>query len=302
MTLPLLRHLLVITALPGIATASAVTFVTSLPVAQDQIIVRFNLQPSFSTKQLRSYQFPVSVGYGLTAKLGLFASISQGFASVDAAVPGGIARPLNGGFGDLGFYARYTLFKVDKPNSTLRITPLAGMYLPTGDNTFTFQGKLQGKSLQTGSGTADPYFGIAAGWNAKRFTTNFDVTYRLNPLTGTNFSPGSELRADGQAEVKFWPIRMPEEGLPLTANLSLESNYYVNAKDHLAGTISPNSGGKVFRESAILQLSSLRWQVGGGIQMPFLQDLNGTGRSKQKLGYILFFEYYLAAPVWRKHG
>jgi hypothetical protein len=95
---------------------------------------------------------------------------------------------------------------------------------------------------------------------------------------------------------------MPCEGLPHLVNLSLESNYYVNRKDHLNGVLSANSGGRIFRESALLQLSSLRWQVGGGIQIPLLQDLNGTGRVKQKVGYLVFFEYYLAAPIWRKHG
>jgi hypothetical protein len=289
-------------AMPVTAFGSAVTFVTSLPVARDQIVVRFNLQPSFSTRQLNGYQFPISVAYGLTSKLGLFANLSQGFASIDAATTSGTARLLNSGSGDTGFYARYTLFKIDKPDSSFRITPLAGVFLPTGGNTFTFQGKLQSKSLQFGSGTVDPYVGIATGFSAKRWTTNFDATYRLNPLTSNNFSAGSELRLDGQAELKIWPITMPGEGLPHLVNLSLESNYYLNRKDHLNGVLSANSGGQIFRESALLQLSSLRWQVGGGIQIPLMQDLNGTGRVTQKVGYLVFFEYYLAAPVRRKRG
>ncbi|MDQ1471641.1 MAG: hypothetical protein QOJ99_3121 [Bryobacterales bacterium] len=296
------KSLILLFALPAGALCSAVTFVTSLPVARDQIVVRFNLQPSFSTRQLNTFQFPVSVAYGLTSKLGLFANLSQGFASIDTATPTGAARLLNGGSGDTGFYARYTLYKIDKPNSTFRVTPLAGFFIPTGGNTFTFQSKLQSKSLQFGSGTVDPYVGVAAGISAKRWTTNWDATYRLNPLTSANFSAGSELRLDGQAELKIWPITMPDQGLPHLVNLSLESNYYVNRKDHLNGVLSANSGGRIFRESALLQLSSLRWQVGGGIQIPLLQDLNGTGRVKQKVGYLVFFEYYLAAPVWRKHG
>jgi hypothetical protein len=297
-----LSRLALLLAIPTTAFGSAVTFVTSLPVARDQIVVRFNVQPVFSTRQLNSFQFPISVGYGFSAKLGLFLNLSQGFASIDTPASTGMGRPLSGGSGDTGIYARYTLFKIDKPNSTFRITPLAGAFLPTGGNSFTVDSKLQGKALQFGSGTVDPYVGIAAGINAKRWTTNWDATYRLNPLTSTNFSPGSELRLDGQAELKIWPITMPNEGLPHLVNLSIESNYYLNRKDHLNGVLSNNSGGKLFRESALLQLSSLRWQVGGGIQIPLLQDLNGTGRVKQKVGYLIFFEYYLAAPVWRKHG
>lgn len=33
--------------------------------------------------------------------------------------------------------------------------------------------------------------------------------------------------------------------------------------------------------------------------MPVMQDLEGTGRMKQRSGFFLFFEYYLAAPNWR---
>lgn len=290
-------------AAPAALYGSAITFSTSLPVARDQIVVRFNIQPSFSTRQLNTFQFPVSVAYGLTSKLGLFASLSQGFASVNVTTSaGGLGRPLSGGAGDTGFYARYTLFKVDKPNSTFRVTPLAGAFLPTGGNSFTFDSKLQGKSLQSGSGTVDPYAGVAAGISAKRWTVAGDMTYRLNPLTRSNFSPGSELRLDGQAELKIWPIRMPGEGLPHLVNLSFESNCYLTRRDYLNGVRSANSGGKVLRESVLLQLSSLRWQVGGGIQVPLWQDLNGVGRVRQKVGYLVFFEYYLAAPVWKKHG
>lgn len=283
---------------PFAGWCSAVTFVTALPVARDQIIVRFNFQPAFSTRQQFALQFPISVGYGLTSKLGLFANLSQGVTANDSAS----GRISNGGFGDMGLYARYTLFRIDRPNSSFRITPLAGAFLPTGNNSFTSLGVLQSRSLQLGSGTVDPYAGVSMGFTGKRWNAAADTTYRLNPLTSSHFSPGSELRVDGNIECKLAPLPMPEEGLPRLLNLSIESNYYINRRDFLNGVKSANSGGKSFRETATLQLSSLRWQVGGGVQIPLLQDLNGVGRIRQKIGYLVFFEYYLAAPVWRKKG
>ena len=283
-------------------SASAVTFSTSLPVAQDQIIVRFNFQPSFSTRQQNSFQFPMSIGYGYSARLGFFVNLSQGFTAIDSVTPTGNARPLNGGFGDMGFYGRYTLFKIDRPNSTFRITPLVGAFLPTGNNTFTFGGRLQGKALQTGSGTVDPYTGVAVGFSSKRWSANFDTTWRLNPLTTTNFSPGSEVRSDGQVEFKIYPVQLPEEGLPKQLQVSFETNAFFNQRDHLGGVLNANSGGKILRESVLLELGSLRWQCGGGIQLPMLQDLNGTGRTRLKVGYLFFFEYYLSAPGRRRHA
>jgi hypothetical protein len=278
--------------LPSAVFGSAVTFSTTLPVAQDQIVVRFYAQPSFSTRSLASFQFPVSVGYGYSSKLALFASLSQGLASQNGVT--------NGGPGDLGLYGRYTLYKHDTPNSTFRITPVAGAYLPTGDNRFVSGGRLQGKSLQLGSGTVNPYVGAAAGFNGKRYALAGDATYRHNSVTSKGFNAGSELRLDMQFEAKIWPIHAPEEGLPHLVNLSFESNYYQDARDHLDGVESANSGGRTLREAVTLQLSSLRWQAGGGVQMPVVQDLNGVNRSRLKIGYIAFFEYYLAAPSWRK--
>lgn len=261
-------------------------------------MVRFNFQPTFSTRQQRGYQFPISIGYGLTSKLGLFTGLARGTTSVDSAG----TRIANGGQGDTSFYARYTLYKLDRPGSTFRVTPLAGAFLPTGGNDFVAQGRLQGKSLQTGSGTVDPYGGVAAGFSSRRWNAAGDATYRLNPLTKTNFSPGSELRLDGQFEVKLYPLPMPDEGLPRLLNLSLETNYFLNRRDHLNGIRNVNSGGTVWRETATLQVSSLHWQAGGGVQLPIAQHLNGTGRVRQKVGYLFFVEYYLAAPAWKKKG
>jgi hypothetical protein len=93
---------------------------------------------------------------------------------------------------------------------------------------------------------------------------------------------------------------MPEEGLPKLLVLSIESNFARDGKDHVAGALAPNSGGRVFKQDAILEISTLHWQVGAGAQFPVLQDLAGVGRIEQRSAFFLFFEYYLAAPNWRR--
>jgi len=119
--------------------------------------------------------------------------------------------------------------------------------------------------LQTGSGTVDPYGGVALGYARQRWGTDWDAPYRLNPLTVQNFSPGSELRLDGHFELKLYPWPFPAEGLPRLVTLSIESNYYQDLRDHANGLVLVNSGSKVLRQNALLQYSALRWEVSAGV-------------------------------------
>jgi hypothetical protein len=285
----------------SVAFASPATFVTALPVARDQLLVRFNAQPTFSTMGFYGVQFPVNIGYGLTSRWALFVNTNQGFGATSSATPLGPLELSSAGPGDLATYARFTLFKIDKPKSTFRIAPLAGAFIPTGNNSLQGPHGLLPKTLQTGSGTLDPYFGITMGYNTVKWGMALDSTYRQNPATDRGISPGDEYRADGQFEYKLLPWRMPEEGLPKLLVLSLESNYVHDRRDRLNGVLAATSGGDTLKQDAILEISTLHWQVGMGAQIPVMQDLPGAGRIKQRSGFFLFFEYYLAAPNWR-HG
>ncbi|MDQ6675662.1 MAG: hypothetical protein M3Z09_00030 [Acidobacteriota bacterium] len=283
----------------SLAFASPATFVTALPVAKDQLLIRFNAQPTFSTRSFHGVQFPVNIGYGLTSRWALFFNLNQGFGSLSSSTPPGSQRLSSGGSGDMVSYARYTLFKIDKPKSTFRIAPLAGAFIPAGDNSLRGPQGLLPKALQTGSGTFDPYFGITMGYNTVRWGMALDTTYRKNPVTNLGISPGDQFRSDAQVEYKLLPLRMPEEGLPKLLVLSFESNYVHDGKDRVNGALSASSGGNILRQDAVLEISTLHWQVGLGGQVPVMQDLTGIGRMKQRSGFFLFFEYYLAAPNWR---
>ncbi len=288
--------LAVLLSITSSAFGSAATFVTALPVARDQLLVRFNAQPTFSTRSFDGVQFPVNIGYGLTSRWGLFLNLNQGFGSLSGVAPAGNIRLSSAGYNDTLSYARFTLFKIDKPKSTFRITPLAGAFIPTGNNSIQGVQGILPKALQTGSGTLDPYFGVAMGYNTVRWGMALDSTYRLNPTTDHGVSPGSQYRSDGQVEYKLYPLHMPEEGLPKLLVLSIESNYIHDARDHVNGALSANSGGNTLRQDAILEVSTLHWQVGMGAQLPVMQDLAGVGRMRQRSGFFLFYEYYLAAP------
>ena len=87
--------------------------------------------------------------------------------------------------------------------------------------------------------------------------------------------------------------------MPAGVDLSFESNYYQYGKGRVNGISSDNTGGKLWKQDVFLELFTLHWQVGAGVQIPTLRDPNGIGQIKQRIGFALFFEYYLAAPDWR---
>lgn len=52
--------------------------------------------------------------------------------------------------------------------------------------------------------------------------------------------------------------------------LSIESNYLHDGKNRVNGALSANSGGNILRQDAILEISTPRWQVGMGAQVPIM--------------------------------
>jgi len=83
------------------AFSSPATFVTALPVARDQLLVRFNAQPTFATRSFSGVQFPINVGYGLTSRWALFANVNQGFGSLSGTMAVNKTRLDSAGAGDM---------------------------------------------------------------------------------------------------------------------------------------------------------------------------------------------------------
>jgi hypothetical protein len=280
---------------PSHALAAPGTFVTALPVAQNQVILRFNIQPLFGGSGYANIQVPVNIGFGLTPRWAVFMNVNQGMLFLSN-------HPTTAGEGDTLVFIRNTLFKIDKPSSTFRIAPLAGAYLPTGSNHETANGALSPGELQSGSGTVDPYFGVTSGYNTTFFGAAADSTWRYNPVAGSGFSPGNQFRADGQIEFRLAPLHLPEEGLPDLLVLSLEANYAQTGSSHKNGVFTGPSGSKTFSQDALLELATLRWEVGGGVQIPEMESFATSSPVKQHIGYYTFFEFYLATPSWRHKG
>lgn len=273
------------------AMAAPGTFVTALPVAENQALVRFNVQPLFGSNGYSNLQLPVNIGYGVTPRWALFMNINQGFLSLNH-------QPTTAGSGDTLIFIRNTLFKIDKPDSTLRVAPLAGLYLPTGSNQQRLSGSLAPGELQSGSGTVDPYVGVTSGFNTPSIGAALDATWRYNPLASSGFSPGDQFHADGEFEFRVAPLHLPEEGMANPIVLSLEANYVQTASSRKDGAFSGPSSSKTLASDAILELATLHWELAGGLQMPILRDFASPNSAREHIGFYAFYEYYLAMPDW----
>ncbi len=282
------------------ALATPATFVTALPVAKNQILARLNWNPTFSSQDLTSFQFPFNIAYGPNAKWTIFANFNLEHASLQSQTSQGPLPLSAGGWGDTLMFVRYTLFSIDKPGSTMRIAPLAGLYLPSGSNTLHNSSGLLPQSLQTGSGTVAPYGGIALGWNDATYGIAADSTFRHNPITHTGISPGDQFRVDAQGEVRLYPLTLPEYGLPHELWLSVEENYLHNSRSHEGGLVTAGSGGTNFYQDAVFEYATLHYEIAAGIQIPAVQDLNSRSDVREKLQLLIFTEYYFSGFKGRK--
>jgi hypothetical protein len=294
----------------GLATralASPATFITALPVAQDQVIVRFNAEPTLSTgddtrlnRNFLDLQFPTDFAYGATGKLAIFLTVDQGVGLDRQNSAEGRVTRSSSGFGDTLLFARYTLIDIDKPASTFRITPVLGAYLPSGySDKSDHLGRLPGE-LQNGSGSVDPYVGLAESFYTMHYGISWDATYRYNPSASPGFTLGNEGRTDFQFEHLLYPWSIRSELPAHELWGTVETNLIWNQRNRVAATTDNQSGGVSWLVDAGLEWAALDWEVGAVAEVPVVQRLYGTGRLTEDIGMVAFFEYYITMPSWRR--
>lgn len=275
----------------GMAHADPITFVTALPVSANQILSRFNWLPTFSSNNLTSVQFPFDLGYGLTARWTIFGTFHQGYASMNTLSPSGMVQMAHSaGLGDTLLFVRYTLIKRDKANSTFRVAPLAGLFIPTGNSTLQNRNGLLPEQLQTGAGTWSPYIGLALGsaYNGNGFSG--DITFRHNPVKSTGITPGDQMRADWQEQWRFYPFKL-HQGFPHFGLLSLEENYVHNAQSHLLGAPVPKSMGFFYTQDIVPEYQGMNYTIGFGMRIPVVQDYTSATSVREQRGLIFALEY-----------
>lgn len=264
------------------AQAAPVTFNTALPVAEGEFIFREQFfyrkrsdDPSPADRKVEVLGAVSVLGYGVSSDLAVFGILPFLDKELDLtnAIGQRVSRSTNG-IGDANILARYTILKHNVPGRTYRIAPFIGLEMPTGDDDDRDGLGALPPTLQLGSGSWDPFGGIVATYQTLDFQIDAQASYKAN-IEANNFQFGNEARLDASLQYRLWPHEL-SNGVPGFTYAVLEANLIHQSINEISGASDPNSGGTSFFISPGLQYVTKRWILEGIVQIPLIQDLNGT--------------------------
>ncbi len=272
----------------GAALGAPITFNTALPVAEDEFIFRQQFvfdqsgdDPSGADRDRGAFAAVSVLGYGVTSNLAVFGVLPYVDKSLEMTSMGVRRTRETSGIGDLTLFGRYTVFQDDIPGRTFRVAPFFGMELPTGEDDETDGFGRLPPSVQAGSGSVDPFGGLVATYLSLDFEIDAQVSYKIN-TEANNFEFGDVARLDASFQYRLWP-RSLGSGVPGFLYGILEGNLIHQNKNRSNGAQDPDSGGTTLFLMPGLQYVTKRWIVEGGVQIPVVQDLNGTALEKDYL-------------------
>ena len=269
-------------AAAGQVEAGPITFLTALPVAKSQAVVRGQYlfiratgDPTPANQELAVHAFPFAVAVGVTSKLALFGVVPVVSKSVDVNTPVG-RRTLDAtGLGDVILFARYTVKAVDLTESTFRIAPFGGVKLPTGRDDKSGPLGVFPRPLQPGSGSWDGLGGIAVTWQTKQWEFDADAAYKKK-TEADGFRFGDEALLDASFQYRMWP-RQLGSGVPAFLYVVAETNLVSQRRHEITDVRDANSGGTRWDVDLGLQFVRESYILEGIVQIPTVDRPNGTG-------------------------
>ncbi|MEW8474683.1 MAG: transporter [Candidatus Thiodiazotropha endolucinida] len=257
-----------------------ITFNTALPVAKGEFVAREQLvvnqsgdDPSGANRDRTEAAAVTALGYGVSGKWALFGVLPYRDIDLDLTSAGQRVTRSNNGFGDLSLFARYTAYQHDRPGRTFRVAPFAGVKAPTGnDDASDGLGTLQA-SVQVGSGSWDYFGGVVLTYQTLKYQFDSQLSYRVNN-EANGFEAGDIARLDGSYQHRLW--RSGAQGVPDYLYGVIEVNVIHQDRNRLNGNEDPNSGGTQLFLTPGIQYVTKRWILEGAVQVPIVQDLNGT--------------------------
>jgi len=265
-----------------ISHAGPITFNSALPVSEGVGILRSQVKLTRKTGDitnqnggLRVTAMPLVLAYGYTAKLALFGVLPYVDKRMDITIGNKRIRRQTQGLGDGKFFARYTIYQVDKLGDTLRIAPFAGLKVPTGVSNKRDALGVFPRPLQSGSGSWDPFAGITLTRQTLDWEFDAAASYQMNNKA-SGFEFGDVTRFDTSFQYRVLPQSLDDVGVPAFVYAVLESNLIWNGKDKLADATNINSGGTTWNLVPGLQYVTRRYVLETAIQLPVAQRLHGT--------------------------
>lgn len=238
---------------------------TALPVSADEIILREQLIATHSSdsfegtnRQLDRLEARTVIGYGVTSKLAVFGvlpivSVDRTFADVSTS---------EFGLGDAALFARYEVFRSDKPGRTLRIAPYGGVRVPSG------------RDNKTGDGSLDVFGGLIATVASTQWVLDSQLRYDHN-READGFERGDTTKLESSFQYRVSPgIVTRHTNAFVYSVIEISANYA--ERNRVNGVTDPNSGGFQLYLTPGVQYAARRWIADFGIMIPIINDLNGS--------------------------
>ncbi|MEE8516349.1 MAG: transporter [Alphaproteobacteria bacterium] len=218
------------------------------------------------------------LGYGVDETLALFAVVPFHYRRLRITTDGERRTRDATGLGDIRLFGKYTAVRRNWTARAFRLSPFAGIELPTGasDENDRF-GRLPA-SVQLGSGSFDPFGGITATYQTLDYQIDAQLSYQAN-TEANNFEFGDVARADISGQLRLLPRKITG-GVPGFLYGVLELNLIHGGKNRDNGAAVGNSGGVTLFVTPGLQYVTRRWILEAVVQLPVIQNLNGTALEK----------------------
>jgi len=273
----------------GVAWSAPITFNTALPVHEGGMVWREQFiydknsrDPSAANRDVKVSGLVSVLGYGVTRDFALFGVLPYLDKRLDLDVGGQRVTRSDQGIGDLTLLGRYTAYQSDAPGRTFRVSPFLGVKAPTGrDDTQDALGRLP-SPIQLGTGSWDALGGVVATYQTLAYQFDSQISYKANS-EANGFRFGNVAKLDASIQYRVWPQALGG-GVPAFLYGVLEANLVHAEKNRMGGVDDPNSGGTTLFLTPGLQYVTQKWILEAGIQIPVVQNLNGTAL---KNNYIL---------------
>jgi hypothetical protein len=264
-------------------STAQITTNTALPVSKGSGILRVQTKYLRATgdpsdamnRKLSVLMVPLVAVYGVSAKLAAFGIVPFVDKQFEFNGQSGRTSVSNSGIADAKFFLRYTVLQKDDPGATLRIAPFAGTQIPTGSiDAVDDSGSTFPRQLQTGSGAWSPFIGAVLTRQTFAWQIDASISYRFSGESD-GFKFGDEARFDLASKIRVLPRNLGN-GLPNFLYINLESNLIWRGRNEVSRFENDSSGGVVWFLDPGIQYVTRRVIIETAVQLPVLQELNGT--------------------------
>ena len=220
---------------------------------------------------------PAAVVYGANPKLSLIAVIPTVSRTSEKTDEGRRLSDTDTGIGDITVFGKYRFYKKDAFLRSRQFALQLGVKLPTGaDDLNDSQGNRFPAPLQLGSGSVDYRLVLTFTEAHNRWQFFGDAGYMLR-TEANDFKFGNVLNYDATAKFRVYPARYGNKFPAHDLFVFLEVNGAAVQKAESSGSKVDNSGGhEIFLAPGFQFFLLQNLIIEAGVQVPVLQNLNGT--------------------------